>query len=164
MKNLAFTIVAIASIIVSCMLPTHVTQAARLVGPKPAPTVLEKPEAMIQQVLADQAKAWNEADMEGYMSGYWRSEETVFVSNGTVVRGWQAVLDRYKKTYPSHVAMGELAFSKVEVRLLGKGAAVVLGTWNLTRISGSDSGTFTLVFRKFGKDWRIVHDHTSTAG
>jgi len=51
----------------------------------------------IRTVLKAQSEAWNRGDIEGYMAGYWRSPETVFISGDSVTRGWQTVLERYKK-------------------------------------------------------------------
>ena len=50
--------------------------------------------AAIRAVLDAQVAAWNRGDIEGFMDGYWRSPETVFVSGDTVTHGWQTVLDR----------------------------------------------------------------------
>ena len=59
--------------------------------------------------------------------------------------------------------MGRLAFSGVEVVLLGPDAALARGRWELTMPDGSHpGGLFTLVLRKFPEGWRITHDHTSS--
>jgi ketosteroid isomerase-like protein len=57
--------------------------------------------------------------------------------------------------------MGTLKFSDLEINVISKNAAVVLGSWALTRANDSPGGKFTLIFRKFKDGWRIVHDHTS---
>lgn len=116
----------------------------------------------ITKVLTDQAEAWNRGDIEGYMQGYWKSEELIFTSGGQVQRGYDTTLARYKKSYPNQAAMGELTFSDLEVRVLAKGVAWVLGKWKLTRASDSPHGVFTLILKKFPDlGWKIIHDHTS---
>jgi beta-aspartyl-peptidase (threonine type) len=115
----------------------------------------------IRAVLLAQVEAWNRGDIEGFMRGYAQSPDTVFVSGNTVTRGWQTVLDRYKKGYDSREKMGTLTFSELEITPLGKGAAVVLGRWQLTRANDTPGGRFTLVFRRTRAGWRIIHDHTS---
>ena len=120
-------------------------------------------EAAIRAVLNVQRDAWNRGDIEGYMEGYDRSPDTVFVSGDRINRGWQMVLDRYKKSYDSREKMGVLTFSDVEITMLSKDAAVVLGRWRLKRASDEPHGTFTLLFRKTKAGWKIVHDHTSSA-
>jgi beta-aspartyl-peptidase (threonine type) len=121
----------------------------------------EKIEQSVRAVLDMQVQAWNRGDIEGFMQGYAKSDETVFVSGDNVTRGWQTVLDRYKKTYDSREKMGTLEFSELEIKPLGKDAAVALGRWKLTREKDTPHGRFTLIFRRTPDGWRIVHDHTS---
>ena len=120
-----------------------------------------KTEAEILAVMDAQVAAWNRGDVEGFMRGYWNSEHLTFVSGDTITRGWQPTLDRYKKNYATKEKMGALKFGDVEVKQLSKDAAVVLGSWSLTRAGDSPKGKFTLLFRKLKEGWRIVHDHTS---
>src|ERR1700694_3630295 len=62
----------------------------------------------IKAVLDRQAAAWNRGDLEGYMDGYDRSNNTEFVGGDTITRGWQTVLDRYRRNYNSREEMGEV--------------------------------------------------------
>lgn len=119
-----------------------------------------KEQAAIRKVMDDQALAWNRGDIDGFMQGYWKSEKLTFVSTN-VTRGWQQTLDRYKKSYDSREKMGTLTFSDLEITVLSKDAAVVLGSWSLKRANDMPGGKFTLIFRKFKEGWRVVHDHTS---
>jgi ketosteroid isomerase-like protein len=120
-----------------------------------------KDEAAIRNVMDDQAAAWNRGDIDGFMAGYWRSEKLTFVSGTSVTRGWQETLDRYKKGYDTRAKMGTLTFSDLEITILSKDAAVVLGSWSLAREKDNPHGKFTLIFRKFKDGWRVVMDHTS---
>jgi ketosteroid isomerase-like protein len=117
----------------------------------------------IRAVLDAQREAWNRGDIEGYMDGYDRSPDTEFVGGDTITRGWQTVLERYQKKYDSREKMGTLTFSDIEINVLSKDAASVLGRWSLQRASDRPHGTFTLIFRKTKQGWRIVHDHSSSA-
>jgi len=119
--------------------------------------------AAVTAVLDVQRDAWNRGDIEGYMDGYDRSPDTVFVSGDNVTRGWQTVLERYKKSYDTRAKMGTLTFSDLEVTPIGKDAAVALGKWHLQRANDEPHGRFTLIFRKTSQGWKIVHDHTSSA-
>jgi uncharacterized protein (TIGR02246 family) len=122
-----------------------------------------KPIAAIRAVLDAQVAAWNRGDLEGYMDGYQRSPDIVFISGDRVTRGWKTVLDRYKRSYDTREKMGVLTFSDVEITMLGKDAAIVLGRWQLKRSKDEPRGRFTLLFRNTRAGWRIVHDHTSSA-
>lgn len=121
----------------------------------------EKISEAIKSVMNTQVAAWNAGDIEGFMQGYWKSEQMKFVSGDNVSRGWQAALDRYKKNYDSNAKMGVLTFSELEIDVVSKDAAVVLGNWSLAREKDNPKGKFTLIFRKFKEGWKIVHDHTS---
>jgi beta-aspartyl-peptidase (threonine type) len=117
----------------------------------------------IRAVLDAQVAAWNRGDIEGFMDGYARSPDTIFVSGDSLTHGWQTVLDRYKKGYDTREKMGTLQFSDLEIKVIGKTAAVATGRWQLTREKDTPHGRFTLIFRRRAEGWRIVHDHTSSA-
>jgi uncharacterized protein (TIGR02246 family) len=119
--------------------------------------------AAIRAVLDAQAAAWNRGDIEGYMDGYARTDDIVFISGDSLTHGWTVVLERYKKNYDTREKMGTLAFSDLEIKVISKDAATVIGRWKLTRTSDAPHGRFTLIFRKMAAGWRIVHDHTSSA-
>ncbi len=117
--------------------------------------------ADIRKVMNEQTAAWNRGDIEGFMQGYWKSENLVFVSSDNVTKGWQPTLDRYQKNYDSREKMGTLTFSGLTINVLNKEWAIVLGSWSLARAKDTPHGKFTLIFRKFKDGRRVVHDHTS---
>jgi hypothetical protein len=89
------------------------------------------PTQEIQVVLDKQILAWNRGDLEGFMAGYWKSPDLVYLSNNTVVRGWQTLLDRYRQLYQPP---------------------------NEGKTRG---GLYTLAMRRFPEGWRTVYDRTS---
>jgi ketosteroid isomerase-like protein len=115
----------------------------------------------VLRVLETQQRLWNAGDVRGFMEFYWRSGELTFQSGGgDLLRGWETLLARYERTYPSG-ARGVLAFTNVDVRPLGPEAAYVVGRFELKLADGqTKGGAFTLVFRRLREGWRIVHDHT----
>lgn len=121
----------------------------------------EKTKKAIRKVLDEQVAAWNRGDIEGFMKGYWNSPEMTFVSGTTITKGWQTTLERYQKNYNSRAQMGVLTFSDLEITVLSKKSAVVLGKWALRRENDNPGGIFTLTFRKFKDGWKIILDHTS---
>lgn len=118
-------------------------------------------ECAIRRVLREQADQWNRGDIDGFMGSYWRSDELTFSAAGRTTRGWVATRERYQRRYPDRRAMGTLAFSELEVTVLAPEAALVLGRWHLDRDERPVGGNFSLVFRRMGNRWLIVHDHTS---
>ena len=115
----------------------------------------------IGAVLRAQQSAWNQADVDTFLQGYWHSPELTFSGSRGVARGWDGVLARYRKNYPDRDAMGQLDFSNLEFRFLGPDAALVLGKWHLQREKDELGGVFTLVWQRFPNGWKIIHDHTS---
>ena len=131
----------------------------------PAQNSQSTTEPAIQQVLQRQQEAWNHHDLESFMSGYWNSPELTFFSGAKISSGWQATIERYRKTYQGEGReMGKLEFSDLTIEALAPDAAFVRGAWRLTMSDGeTPHGLFTLIFRKFPDGWKIVHDHTSAA-
>jgi ketosteroid isomerase-like protein len=117
--------------------------------------------AAILTLLNDQTAAWNRGDIEGFMNGYWNSDQTELVSGEGVARGWQALLHRYRHAYPDRKAMGHLSFSNLEIHVECATGGYAIGEYHLQRDSDNPSGVFTLNFRKFLEGWRIVVDHTT---
>ena len=121
----------------------------------------EPDQAAIQKLMEAQQAAWNHGDIDAFMTAYWRSPDVTFSGTSGIVRGWDAVLARYKSSYADREAMGQLQFSGLEYRFLGPDAALLLGHWHLTRAKGDVGGVFSLVWQRFPEGWRIIHDHTS---
>src|SRR5438874_9886094 len=52
----------------------------------------------IGAVLQAQQSAWNRADVDAFLQGYWHSPELTFSGSSGVARGWDGVLARYKRS------------------------------------------------------------------
>ncbi len=137
------------------------------IGPVTAVTLDDA--AAIRQVMDGQQTAWNRGDVTGYMRGYKDAADTTFVGTG-VRKGYQAILDSYRKHYASAQQMGRLTFSDFDVRLLPAGSgevryAVVTGRFHLDRSThgdvAKDDGVFSLLWEKTLDGWKIILDHTS---
>lgn len=115
----------------------------------------------IASVLKKQVADWNRGDIFEFMAGYWKSPDTEFVNDSGIFQGWDDVLKRYQKTYPTREAMGHLRFSGLEIHVLCADSAYVIGKYRLDREKDHPQGVFTLVFKKFSDGWRIVNDHTT---
>ncbi|GGO14308.1 hypothetical protein GCM10007972_21300 [Iodidimonas muriae] len=118
---------------------------------------------MIAEVMRS-AEAWNKGDIRGFMHSYWNSDRLRFASGNTVTRGWDSTLQRYLAAYgETKDSMGELRFTDLETTVLSEEAGIVFGRFHLERKGGRSEGLFTLTMKRFGKDWRILSDHTSAA-
>ncbi len=119
-------------------------------------------DASVRAVLGQQVDAWNNGDIPGYMQGYWRSDSTIFISGGTRVTGYDTVLARFQRSYPTRDAMGHLTFEELEILMTSSDAALARGIWRLRRSEDEPWGRFTLLLGKKADGWRIVYDHTSS--
>ena len=120
-------------------------------------------EEAITRLLTAQAAAWNQGDIGAFMDSYEKSGDTAYVG-AEPVKGYNAILARYRSRYPDRAAMGHLSFSDLDVRLVAPNLAIVVGRFALARApeaGGPASGIFTLVARKSATAWKIIHDHTS---
>ncbi|MBK8269630.1 MAG: DUF4440 domain-containing protein [Planctomycetes bacterium] len=123
-------------------------------------TELEKRE--IRSVLDAQVAAWNRGDIEGFMQGYWNSEQLEFRSSSRKSKGWQATLDGYKEKYDTREKMGTLEFRDLKISPPKRNETQVTGEFQLFRKESPPSaGRFELLFRKIKGQWLIVRDQTN---
>ena len=112
----------------------------------------------IRKVMADQQEAWNNYDLEGFMQGYWKSEELKFYGSNGVTYGWNNTLARYKKAYPSKDYSGTLKFVINDISKISKDAYYVMGEYHLERSVGNADGIFMIIFKKIKGKWKIISD------
>lgn len=115
----------------------------------------------ITALMATQTSAWNKGDINGFMQTYWQSDSLLFIGKSGITYGWQATLDRYKKTYPDVTAMGKLDFKLLEFKPLADGVYFLVGQWHLQRTIGDLQGHFSLILKKIKGEWKIIADHSS---
>ena len=63
-------------------------------------------DATIRSVFDEGCAAWNLGDLDGYLASYWDSDQTIWVSNGSLRRGSQAIAAAYKSRFSSPSQMG----------------------------------------------------------
>lgn len=132
--------------------------------PKAKPQQAPGTAALIRRQMAAEAAAWNRGDIDGFMAAYWKSPETEFIGSGGVTKGWETVREHYRKNYPDRAAMGALTFTDLQVTLLGRSYAYVVGHFHLARAHDHPEGVFSLLWRQFPEGWRIIADHTTETG
>ena len=123
-------------------------------------TILSK--SQIRLALKMQEEAWNRGDIEGFMQAYWKSDSLLFIGSKGPTYGWQKTLNNYRESYPDDQAMGQLVFEIKKLDILDQSHAFVVGTWMLKRSQDQPSGYFSLLWKKFGKEWKIIADHSSS--
>jgi ketosteroid isomerase-like protein len=106
-----------------------------------------------------------QADAEKVMSVYENTDRTLFFNyNGTATIGWQNMMDNRKSSYADRTNVN-LETTGIRVEILSPTSAYVSCKWKQTQeYKGeleSSTGRMTLIFKKIGKDWKVVHLHTS---
>lgn len=132
----------------------------------------EKAVALAKQKEAEVRAAFDrliegirEADVEKVMSVYHKDDRTLFFNyNGTATIGWEQMYENRKSSYAKR-ANTSLEPTGVRVEILSPTSAYVSCKWKQTQeFEGKleqSSGRMTLVFKKFGDEWKVVHLHTS---
>lgn len=119
----------------------------------------------LERMMRTAEAAWNRGDLESFVIDYDDSAETTFIGR-TVTRGnRKAILDRYRRGYPTRAAMGTLTYSQFVVRPVADGLAIMTGRFELKRSAeagGNSTGRFTLVWKRTADGWKIIHDHSSS--
>lgn len=136
-------------------------ETAAPASPAKAATAPRGPKDIVTATLMAQVAAWNEGDLDGFMSIYVKDDSLRYVSGGAVVKGWSALMKRYRDEYQGADGFGQLSLDKLEVRLVTDDVAVVTGQFNVEQSGEVSSGLFSLVMRRADGVWRIIHDHTS---
>jgi ketosteroid isomerase-like protein len=117
----------------------------------------------ILAMLNKQADDWNRGDLDTFATGYKNSPDILFMGR-TIRRGYDQMLEGYRKSFPTRDAMGTLTFSNLEVQPLDEHFATVTGRFHLERTAaggGDAGGYYLLVVEKMPSGWKIVRDDTT---
>jgi len=116
----------------------------------------------VTALLKEQDEAWNRGDLDGFLKYYDHTGELVFIGSTGEIRDYQVLKQKYVKRYKTADAnFGKLTFSDLKVDELSKGLVRAWGKWQVDQKSETQSGWFSLIFRKTPEGWRIIHDHSS---
>jgi len=129
-----------------------------------------------QTAKADPAKGVHDAfdrlvegikqiDAGKVMSLYAKSNDLlVFNNNGTATKGWDNVNDNTEQVY-AKLKNVSLEITGLTIRMVGTTGAFVTCKWKQSQEQSgkleTSSGRMTLVYQLIGKEWKIVHRHTS---
>ncbi|HEY0376262.1 MAG TPA: AtzH-like domain-containing protein [Pyrinomonadaceae bacterium] len=119
--------------------------------------VLAAFKALIAGIEAVNVKAVTDA--------YWNSPQLVlFNNNGTVTRGWEQMRSNRESSFVK-IKDVKLETRDVRVQMLGRDGAVIAFLWTQSQTydgtPDTATGRTTLVFRRIGKQWKVVHAHIS---
>lgn len=112
----------------------------------------------VLHTMESQQQAWNDGDLDSFMSGYWESDSLLFIGSRRVNSGFATTLANYKKSYPNKEAMGTLSFKNRSWTSISETAALLIGAWHL---SDDQQGMYSLIWKNIDGRWVIVADHSS---
>jgi uncharacterized protein (TIGR02246 family) len=120
----------------------------------------------IETMLSRGAANWNRGDLSAFVDDYLPGSETTYIGSKGVLRGPEAIRAAYAPRFAPGGVRDSLFFELVDVDPLAPDVANIIATWSLVRhVSGRDSltgrGPTSLLMRRVGGRWRIVHDHSS---
>ncbi len=131
----------------------------------------ERPDFRIQieAAMDDSADGWNRGDLDAFLAVYSDDPGTSFTGSKGIERGLGPIRARYASKYADQFGPGDrlkrtiLSFKFEDFQLIGKTHAHLIARWTLTPAAGgaAQTGMTSLLFRREGKGWKIVADHSS---
>lgn len=152
MKKLTFISIAILSLSLAAF-----GQKAAAGKTDPAKDVRETFERLVDGI--------KQVDIDKVMSTYEKSDRLlIFNNNGSATIGWENVKSNVVASY-AKVSNVTLDITGLRVEMMGKTAAYISCKWKQTQENNgtveNSAGRMSLVLKLIGKDWKIVHRHTS---
>ena len=123
----------------------------------------KKAEAAIRTVFEEGCAAWNRGDLDGYLASYWDSDQTLWISSGSLRRGKEAIVTAYKARFSGGQNIGKLTVAELQIDVLTPMDALAFGRWILESDHQSSTGFFTVQLKKIDDAWVFVYDHASTS-
>ena len=159
MKKIAFL-----SFIILALTGAAFGQKTNVIKVKPAVVVTTNDKG-VREAFDRLIEGIKQSDAEKVMSVYQNSDRILFFNNnGSATIGWETMKKNRDTSY-ADTANVTLDITGLRVEMLGKDAAYVTCKWKQQQEYKSKletaSGRMTLVFKLIGKDWKVVHLHTS---
>jgi len=160
MKKITFL-----SLIIFALSLTAFGQRAKIVKVKTTTVAAATSDKGVRDAFDRLIEGIKQVDAEKVMSVYQNNDRILFFNNnGSVTIGWENMKKNRESLYEktSNVSLDPTG---VRVEMLGKDAAYISCKWKQQQeFNGkleTASGRMTLVFKLIGKDWKVVHIHTS---
>lgn len=106
-----------------------------------------------------------QVDADKVMGSYEKSEALlIFNNNGSATKSWENVNTVTREIY-SRLSNVSLDITGLNIQILSPNSAFITCKWKQTQENNGKlenaSGRMTLVYKLIGKEWKIVHRHTS---
>ena len=119
-------------------------------------------EALIQRELDDMLAAWNRDDLQAHVKAY--ADSATWTTSNGLLHGKAAITETLTKAFlRGSDLLGDLSFGKSEFRRLSADVMMTNGSFKVAGLPGGKdiNGQSTLIWKRTGGRWQIVHDHSS---
>jgi ketosteroid isomerase-like protein len=119
-------------------------------------------ETAIQKELDAMLEAWNRDDLDAHLAPY--ADSATWTTSTGLLHGKAAIRETLVKSFQRGTdLLGELSFGKPVFRRLGPDAMVTNGSFTVGNLPSGKSinGQSTLIWKRTGSTWQILHDHSS---
>jgi uncharacterized protein (TIGR02246 family) len=117
----------------------------------------------INDLLAKLRDCWNSHDLEAYLGFYWNSPQLMVVAGDEQLQGWQALRDNYKKVYPDSKMMGNMQYSRIQVKFSKPDLALAKTHWSTAypNSNGELLGETTFNLQRLNDGWRVISAYST---
>jgi hypothetical protein len=120
------------------------------------------PVAGVKKALDDQITAWNAGDLEKAMTFYWNSPAILWISKAGTQKGYQPVLEDFRKEFADKSKMGIYSYESLHIEEVSATSVYFVIRWkimlNEKRIMG---GISSQLWKKINDNWVITSEHAS---
>jgi ketosteroid isomerase-like protein len=122
----------------------------------------------IAPLLAEMEASANAHDTDRHLAAFSRDSALIFIINGEIIRGWEALRARQRQWWSDGMAMGVYAYlGEPTCEVLGKDLG--LTTHLIAARASAPNGqvrerqlAFTALWSKRAEGWRIIYAHESS--
>lgn len=123
------------------------------------------PAADVRAAFERLIEGLKQVDADKVMAAYDKGDRTlIFNNNGTATIGWENIKSNVTSSYEK-ISNVTIEVTGLRVEMLGKSNAYVSCKWSQRQEYDGKletaSGRMTLIYKLVGKEWKIVHRHTS---
>lgn len=119
-------------------------------------------EASVSEMLAASAGGWNDGDLDAFLAIYAESSTTSLVTPDGLIEGLEQIREWYRPAFRDGASRDSMRVEEVDIRQLPPLIGVVTGR-RVFRAGNMDarSDWVTMVVRRVGDGWRVIHEHPS---
>jgi len=122
----------------------------------------DDPIAEVKKALDGQVVAWNAGDLEKAMTFYWDSPDMIWISKAGIDKGYQPVLEGFRKDFADKTKMGIYSYDSLYIEKVSDISVYFVIRWKIVlndkKIMG---GISSQVWKKMENAWVITSEHAS---